>query len=717
MGIRKLQQHRVVTGAFVLALYLLMLSGVASRAQGSSVVGSVVPDQAVVELLPSASITKINADYGTTTHRRLPNSSVYLLKLPAGSSVKATVRRMSADQRLLYAEPNFVVYPPEGGARHRAFGMSDAEPSPQENAASALNLSIAHNISQGKGVTVAVLDTGAQLGHPALRDNFEGVVSYDFVDEDGNPSDSPVGADDDGNGFEDELLGHGTHVAGIVDLVAPKAKIMPLRVLDTEGYGENFTIARAVSYAARNGSHVINLSLGTPSRSRLLRNVIKDAIKDGVLVAAAAGNSNSSTPYYPAAGSGGAASADGLVAVSSVSMYEQKSDFANYGSWVDNAAPGEDIRSAFPVSKYAYWSGTSMATPFVSGQAALVHAVYGSLRPAGVEGKIRCSARPLIATDPVYGTKLGAGHTDVGASLTPGACDTTAPPWTTITAGPWGLTNNASATFAFASSKADSSFECKLDDAPFGACTSKMTLTLRDGQHTFEVRATDATGNTDSTPAIRTWSVDTTAPNAPIIDSPADNSRNNTGDITVSGTAEAGSTVELFKGGTSRGTDEASPDGAWSIQLNGVPNGEHTYTATAKDKAGNTSDASAEVRIIVDTVAPSVSLTAPADGATVRGTVSLSSDAADNVEVERIDFLVDGSVVGTDASAPYGFDWNTTDVPDGARTIAARAHDAAGNQTTSAAHTVVVDNTAPAAPSKPELVASSDSGSENTDHR
>jgi hypothetical protein len=111
-----------------------------------------------------------------------------------------------------------------------------------------------------------------------------------------------------------------------------------------------------------------------------------------------------------------------------------------------------------------------------------------------------------------------------------------------------------------------------------------------------------------------------------------------------------------------------------------------------------------------------VSLTAPADGTKVRGTVSLSSDAADNVEVERVEFLVDGSVVGTDASAPYGFDWNTTGVPDGARAIAARAHDAAGNQTTSAAHTVVVDNTAPAAPSKPELVASSDSGSENTDN-
>jgi thermitase len=423
VGTRKLQQRRILTGAFVLALYLLILSGVADRAQADPVAGDFVPGQVVVELAPGASISQINATYGTHTHERLPNSDVYLLGLPPRKSVKETVSKMRTDiTRVRYAEPNFVVYPPMGGARHRAWGMSDAEPSPQENAASALNLSIAHKISQGAGTTVAVLDTGAQLDHPALQANFEGVKRYDFVDSDKNPSDRPVSRDADCDGDKDEMVGHGTHVAGIVDLVAPKAKIMPLRVLDTEGYGDAFTVAKAVSFATRNGANVINLSLGSPSRSKLLRNVIKDAIRDGVLVAAAAGNSNSSVPYYPAAGGGVAASAEGLVAVSSVNTYGKKSEFANYGSWVDIAAPGESIRSAFPISVYAYWSGTSMATPFVSGEAALIRAVYGSLDPAGVEQRIRCSARSLILTDPVYGSMLGAGHADVGASLTPDAC-------------------------------------------------------------------------------------------------------------------------------------------------------------------------------------------------------------------------------------------------------------------------------------------------------
>jgi subtilisin family serine protease len=392
-----------------------------------------VDRQVVVELRPTTKIEKINTDYNThinpQTNDVMSSSGLYLLNLPADLSVKDAVKRMSGDGRLTNAEPNFITQPTEGAGRHKAYGVSDTEPSPQEDVVSALNLPIAHDISLGKGVTVAVLDTGAQLDHPALKANLEGVKRYDFVDDDEDPSDAPVGADEDGNGLEDELVGHGTHVAGIVDLVAPEAKVMPLRVLDTEGYGEGFNIAKAIYFAANNGADVINLSLGTPSRSKLLRKVIKDATKNGVLVAAAAGNLNSSKPYYPAAGNGDDADAvNGLVAVTSVSIYGQKSDFANYGSWVDIAAPGEGIMSAFPVSKYAYWSGTSMTTAFVSGQAALIHAVYDSLKPAGVEERIRCSARPLVTTDPVHAAMLGAGHADVGASLAPGACYATAPP-------------------------------------------------------------------------------------------------------------------------------------------------------------------------------------------------------------------------------------------------------------------------------------------------
>src|SRR5918995_2572247 len=418
-----LPQRRAVTGALVLALCLLMLSGAASRAQADCGPGVSVPRQVIVKLVPGATITQINAAYGSTVVEQFPGSTdVFLLGLPTGSGVTETVKQMVKDPRLLYAEPNFFAQSPEGGARHKAWGVSSVAPTSDEYAAQALGLEPAHSISQGKGTTVAVLDTGAQLDHPALIDNFEDAGRYDFVEGDKNPSDRPLGRDTDCDGAKDEMVGHGTHVAGIVDITAPAARIMPLRVLDTEGYGNVFTIAKAVYFAQHNRANVINLSLGSPSRSTLLQEVIKDATANGVLVAAAAGNSSSLVAEYPAAGNGVAASADGLVAVTSVNMYDQKSDFANYGTWVDIAAPGESIRSAFPVSKYAYWSGTSMATPFVSGQAALIHAVYGTLDPAGVEEKIRSSARSLLTTDPVYAAMLGAGRADVCNSLSAPDC-------------------------------------------------------------------------------------------------------------------------------------------------------------------------------------------------------------------------------------------------------------------------------------------------------
>ena len=418
-------QWRAVTVALVLAFSLLMLSGAASRAQADCGQGSFVPRQVIVKLNPilGATVGQINATYGSTTLETFPGSTdIYLLQLPTGSGVTETVKQLVSDPRLLYAEPNFFAHPPEGGARHRAWGVSDVAPTSEEYAAQALGLVSAHAISQGEGTTVAVVDTGAQLDHPALKANFKDAGRYDFVEGDQNPSDLPVGMDADCDGEKDEMVGHGTHVAGIVDIAAPAAKIMPLRVLDTEGYGDVFTIAEAVHFAAQNHADVLNLSLGSPSRSTLLQEVIKDATANGVLVAAAAGNSNSLVAEYPAAGNGVVAFADGLVAVTSVNMNDRKSGFANYGSWVDIAAPGEGIRSAFPVNKYAYWSGTSMATPFVSGQAALIHAVNGTLDPAGVEERIRCSARPLFASDLLYAAMLGAGRADVGASISPSAC-------------------------------------------------------------------------------------------------------------------------------------------------------------------------------------------------------------------------------------------------------------------------------------------------------
>jgi thermitase len=421
MTIRILPQHLTLTGALALALCLLVLLGAAGPTQAQVGEEDYRPGQIIVEVDTSVAIEEIHAEHGTETiDDYFGSMGFYLIKPPAhwtGTEVEFAKQIRENDPRVLHAEPNYVADTPEGDGRMKARNIGDSGPSSSDYAAENLRLPCASRISQGKGITVAVLDTGAQLNHPALKANFEGVARYDFVGDDANPSEPRrvVG-----------VVGHGTHVAAIVDRVAPKAKIMPLRVLNAQGSGDVFRIAKAISYAQRNGAHVINLSLGSSSHSKLLQEIIQNAITNGVIVVAAAGNSGTETAHYPAAGDGiSPGSADGLVAVTAVDKYEKNSWFANYGPWVDIAAPGTGIRSAFPVDKYANWSGTSMATPFISGQAALIRNVYSSLTPGGIDGiqdgieaRIRGSARSIdLNHDPKLWTKLGKGHADVCESL------------------------------------------------------------------------------------------------------------------------------------------------------------------------------------------------------------------------------------------------------------------------------------------------------------
>ena len=188
------------------------------------------------------------------------------------------------------------------------------------------------------------------------------------------------------------------------------------------------------------------------------------------------------------------------------------------------------------------------------------------------------------------------------------------PPSVSVISGPSGTVNSASATFEFSASDAASglgSVQCSLDGAPFAACTSPHSLSsLPEGQHTFSVRATDNAGNVSSA-ASRTWTVDAAVPSAPVITAPAQGSRINSASFAVKGTAEPGSTVELFEGTASRGTATAASSGSWSVTLSGVANGSHTYTARATDAVGNTSSASAARTVIVDTARPSVTVVSP----------------------------------------------------------------------------------------------------------
>lgn len=371
------------------------------------------PGQIVVRLAPllDNDIFGINQAYGTATIASLPNHpDVFLLQTPPGVDAEQLVQVMAGDVRLLYAELNYINENPEDGSTDRIYGWGgDSAPMQSQNSVEAMHLEAAHNMSQGEGVIVAVLDTGVQRDHPALAQYLD-PLGYDFVDNDLAPDEEADGLDDDGDGRVDEMYGHGTHVAGIVHLVAPEAMMMPLRVLNSDGRGNNFRTAAAIAYAAHSGADAINLSLGTPHPSALLRDVVNEAARLGVVVAAAAGNLNSNAKQYPAADAC-------AIGVTSVNAKDKKSPFANYGNWIGVAAPGENIYSAFPVNGYAWWSGTSMATPFVAGQAALLRSANPWLTLDEIGLLIGGTADSLDNANPKYRGLLGEGEINILAGL------------------------------------------------------------------------------------------------------------------------------------------------------------------------------------------------------------------------------------------------------------------------------------------------------------
>jgi len=214
---------------------------------------------------------------------------------------------------------------------------------------------------------VAVLDTGADLDHSSLIDAIvEG--GYDYVDDDPVPEEEANGIDDDGDGAVDESFGHGTHTAGLVTLIAPDADILVYRVLDSDGVGDPYLVAEAIDDAVAAGADVINMSFGMEekTKSKVLREALKNAAKADVVIVAAAGNDGEKRKQYPADESD-------VIGVSAMDEgSEELADFSNHGNVAWVAAPGENIVSAAPGGGFASWSGTSMAAPIVTGQVALV---------------------------------------------------------------------------------------------------------------------------------------------------------------------------------------------------------------------------------------------------------------------------------------------------------------------------------------------------------
>jgi major intracellular serine protease len=223
----------------------------------------------------------------------------------------------------------------------------------------AFDLPQAWQHSDGEGVTIAVLDTGADLKHPDLKENLVVPKGANFV----NPRKPPV--DDNG---------HGSHVSGIIcapknDLgiigVAPKAKVMPLKVLDQYGNGDMVDVAKAIRFAVDRKVDAISMSLGATFKLQNVRKAIQHAAKKHIPVFCAAGNAAAKKMDFPAR-------YPETIAIGSIDKDFKRSDFSNKGKNLDFMAPGGRILSTIPDGQFGIMSGTSMACPFAVAVTALL---------------------------------------------------------------------------------------------------------------------------------------------------------------------------------------------------------------------------------------------------------------------------------------------------------------------------------------------------------
>jgi serine protease len=327
---------------------------------------------------------------------------------------EALLERIRANPDVEAAEPLM---------RYQAsFVPNDPEFGKQWNLA-AINMPKAWDISHGKGVIVAVLDTGIAYEN---YDEFRQVPDlagakftegYDFVNQDRHANDDH---------------GHGTHVAGTIAQatnnaegvagVAFEATLMPVKVLDFNGSGSTATISDAIRWAADHGAKVINMSLGGGGRSQVMENAVAYARKKGVVVVCAAGNTGRGTVEFPAA-------YPASVAVAAVGPTGEKAPYSSWGKELDIAAPGGDTskgpgggilqntidRKDPSKSVYAEFQGTSMATPHVAGVAALLYAA-GAKNPDQVEKALFASAKPPSGARG-WTEQYGNGLIDAAAAL------------------------------------------------------------------------------------------------------------------------------------------------------------------------------------------------------------------------------------------------------------------------------------------------------------
>jgi thermitase len=340
-----------------------------------------VADELVVGLEPNAPAALASEVMRWVSHscERLAPLGASVLRLNRATDAESVRDLLLALPGVRYVERNYLVFTCNDPLSSQQWGLTRIQ------AAQAWAIA-----TPQRTVYLAIIDTGVDATHPDLAQRvrrYSNGTVYGYNTQLNNAN-------------THDFHGHGTHCAGIaaahtgngvgiagVAGTAP-VQIMPVKVLNDQGIGTMTDVARGIIWAADNGAHVLSLSLGGNAGTQQLADAVNYAWNRGCVVVAAAGNNGSNAPFYPAA-------YENALAVAASDPNDRLTDFSQYGTWVDIAAPGSSILSTVPGNRYEAWSGTSMACPHVAGAAALIWSCVPSLTNQQLRLALENNADPV----------------------------------------------------------------------------------------------------------------------------------------------------------------------------------------------------------------------------------------------------------------------------------------------------------------------------------
>ncbi len=405
-----------VLQSFALSTLFLPLVAAAANVEA-------VPGEYIVRLkqnrLSTQSVQQLSQALGAYIKSVIPSQNIVVVKRPVFELSKSAVKTLSQNDLVDIAEPNYIYHmsrTPNDPSLIQLWGMKNTGQKDSSGAIGVVGVDIdmekAWDVETGsKKMIVAVIDTGVDFDHPDLKDN----LWTNEIEANGKP-----GIDDDNNGVIDDIhgynaitgdgnakddQGHGSHCSGTIGAKGNDGKgivgvnwdtqIMAVKFLDANGSGSLENALKAIDYATKMGAKVMSNSWGGGGFSQTLMDAIKRSNDAGAIFLAAAGNeasNNDVVDTYPAN-----YDVPNVVSVAAINNKGEKADFSNYGKrTVHLGAPGVNVYSSTG-GAYDSWSGTSMATPHVSGVAALVWSHEPNMTALEVKQRLIATVRPLAS--------------------------------------------------------------------------------------------------------------------------------------------------------------------------------------------------------------------------------------------------------------------------------------------------------------------------------